>query len=135
MLALSPQLPRAPVALRALWMALRLSDASCRTLWKAMNKSQWASTIAYKQELVVYRATVGTESYARYLAEHLLAPSRILDLLEALVHEGALPRAAVVDMEEAVLAHMTKDGTWLPALARPEPLLDVEVRHGRRLFD
>jgi hypothetical protein len=107
----------------AVWNTVGLPRWQAKRLWQAVAQATWPTTRQYRQQLVVYAGTIGTEAYAKYLSHELVPPARLLWLLEQLVAEQLVTRREVRDAEEAVLKWTTATGTWHPKIAQPDPLV------------
>ena len=78
--------------------------------WQALGRSQHARALAVRQEVLLFDAAPVAEAY--HLVYGVCAPQAVIEVLEALVEEGQLPRSQATAIEEAVLRNIDREGEW-----------------------
>jgi hypothetical protein len=94
------------------WCPLPASQAWLA--WRALSKTQDPLAAAWRQAFVDFDTP--DRVLSRDLVEAFLAkiatPQQLMDLLEGLQAEGTLLKRDAHQVQELVLAHVAKDGTW-----------------------
>jgi len=80
------------------------------TWWWALGRSQHARALAIHQAVLLFDAVPVAEAY--HLVYGVCAPQAVIEVLEALVDEGELPRGQATAIEEAVLRNIDREGEW-----------------------
>jgi hypothetical protein len=80
------------------------------TWWRALGRSHHARALAVHQAVLLFDAAPVAEAY--HLVYGVCAPQAVIEVLEALVDEGQLPRSQVTAIEEAVLRNVDREGEW-----------------------
>ncbi len=78
--------------------------------WQALGRSQHARALAVRQAVLLFDAAPVAEAY--HLVYGVCAPQAVIEVLEALVDEGQLPRSQATAIEEAVLCNIDREGEW-----------------------
>ena len=78
--------------------------------WQALGRSQHARALAVRQAVFLFDAAPVAEAY--HLVYGVCAPQAVIEVLEALVDEGQLPRSQATAIEEAVLRNIDREGEW-----------------------
>ena len=69
-----------------------------------------ARALAVRQAVLLFDAAPVAEAY--HLVYGACVPQAVLEVLEALVDEGQLPRSHATAIEEAVLRNVDREGEW-----------------------
>src|ERR1043166_144762 len=80
------------------------------TWWRALARSHHARALAVRQAVILFDAAPVAEAY--HLVYGVCAPQAVIEVLEALVDEGQLPRGQATAIEEAVLRNVDREGEW-----------------------
>ena len=80
------------------------------TWWHALGRSHHARALAVRQAVLLFDAAPVAEAY--HLVYGVCAPQAVIEVLEALVDEGQLPRSQATAIEEAVLHNVDREGEW-----------------------
>jgi hypothetical protein len=80
------------------------------TWWRALGRSHHACALAVHQAVLLFDAAPVVEAY--HLVYGACAPQAVIEVLEALVDEGQLPRGHATAIEEAVLRNVDREGDW-----------------------
>jgi hypothetical protein len=80
------------------------------TWWRALGRSHHARALAVHQAVLLFDAAPVAEAY--HLVYGVCAPQAVIEVLEALVDEGQLPRSHATAIEEAVLGNVDREGDW-----------------------
>ena len=78
--------------------------------WQALSQSHHPRALAVRQAVLLFDAAPVVEAY--HLLHGVGAPQAVIEVLEALVDEGQLPRSQATAIEEAVLCHVDREGEW-----------------------
>jgi len=78
--------------------------------WRALGHSHHARARAVRQAVLLFDAAPVAEAY--HLVYGVCAPQAVIEVLEALVDEGELPRGQATAIEEAVLRNIDREGEW-----------------------
>jgi len=78
--------------------------------WQALGHSHHARALAVRQAVLLFDAAPVAEAY--HLVYGVCAPQAVIEVLEALVDEGQLPRSQATAIEEAVLRNVDREGEW-----------------------
>jgi len=78
--------------------------------WQALGRSQHAQVMAVRQAVLLFDAAPVAEAY--HLVYGVCAPQAVIEVLEALVDEGQLPRSQATAIEEAVLCNIDREREW-----------------------
>jgi len=78
--------------------------------WQALGHSHHARALAVRQAVLLFDAAPVAEAY--HLVYGVCAPQAVIEVLEALVAEGQLPRSQATAIEEAVLRNVDREGEW-----------------------
>jgi len=88
----------------------RLPASLTRVWWQALSQSRYAQPTALRQAWLLCEGAALADPAS--LVHHTCAPAEVLAAVEALVHERRLARRTATQIEEAVLARVTREGTW-----------------------
>jgi hypothetical protein len=88
----------------------QVPDSLTVTWWRALGRSHHARALAIRQAVLLFDATPVAEAY--HLVYGVCAPQAVIEVLEALVDEGQLPRSHATAIEEAVLRNVDREGEW-----------------------
>jgi hypothetical protein len=80
------------------------------TWWRALGRSHHARALTVHQAVLLFDAAPVAEAY--HLVYGVCAPQAVIEVLEALVDEGQLPRSQATAIEEAVLRNVDREGEW-----------------------
>ena len=80
------------------------------TWWRALGRSHHARALAVHQAVLLFDAAPVAEVY--HLVYSVGAPPAVIEVLEALVDEGQLPRSQATAIEETVLRNVDREGQW-----------------------
>jgi hypothetical protein len=80
------------------------------TWWRALGRSHHGRALAVRQAVLLFDAAPVAEAY--HLVYGVCAPHALIEVLEALVDEGQLPRSQATAIEEAVLRNVDREGEW-----------------------
>ena len=80
------------------------------TWWQALGRSHHARALAVRQAVLLFDAAPVVEAY--HLVYGACVPQAVIEVLEALVAEGQLPRSHATAIEEAVLCNVDREGEW-----------------------
>jgi len=78
--------------------------------WQALGQSHHPRALAVREAVLLYDAAPVAEAY--HLVYGVCAPQAVMEILEALVDEGQLPRSQATTIEEAVLRYVDQEGQW-----------------------
>jgi len=78
--------------------------------WQALGQSQHPRALAVREGVLLFDAAPVAEAY--HLVHGVCAPQAVMEVLEALVDEGQLPRSQATTIEEAVLRYVDSEGQW-----------------------
>ena len=78
--------------------------------WHALGQSHHARALTVRQAVLLFDDAPVVE--AHHLVYGMCAPQAVIEVLEALVDEGQLPRNQATAIEEAVLYHVDREGEW-----------------------
>jgi hypothetical protein len=101
------RIPRILLDLSTFW---GLSSSQTSHIWRALEQTNWSRPAGWKRALAAHgqirvplRAVLGDPRYAPYT---------VVNVVESLVREQRLTRAAAVPIEEHILAKVTDTGQW-----------------------
>ena len=80
------------------------------TWWQSLDHSYHARALAIRQAVLLFDAAPVAEVYS--LVYGVCVPQAVIEVLEALVDEGQLPRSQATAIEEAVLRNVDREGEW-----------------------
>ena len=80
------------------------------TWWRALACSHHARALAVRQAVLFFEAAPVAEAY--HLVYGVCVPQAVIEVLEALVDEGQLPRSQATAIEEALLRNVDREGEW-----------------------
>jgi hypothetical protein len=80
------------------------------TWWRALACSHHARALAVRQAVLLFEAAPVAEAY--HLVYGVCVPQAVIEVLEALVDEGQLPRSQATAIEEALLRNVDREGEW-----------------------
>jgi len=103
----SPAPPRVWGILMDYW---QVPTALAVTWWRALGCSHHARALDVRQGVLLFDDAPVAEAY--HLVYGVCAPQAVIEVLEALVDEGQLPRSQATAIEEAVLRHVDREGEW-----------------------
>jgi hypothetical protein len=110
------RIPRILQDLSTFW---GLSLTQTYDIWRALEHAHWSRPAGWKWALTAHdQARV---RLPMVLGDPRYAPYAILTVVEALVHEQRLSRAAAAQIEERVLAKVTDTGQWRGMPTAPCP--------------
>ncbi len=72
--------------------------------WQALGQSHHPRALAVREAVLLFDAAPVAEAY--HLVYGVCAPQAVMEILEALVDEGQLPRSQATTIEEAVLCYV-----------------------------
>src|SRR6266481_6366426 len=75
--------------------------------WRALSRSHHPRALAVRQAVLLFDAAPVAEAY--HLVYGVCAPQAVMEVLEALVDEGQLPRSQATTIEEAVLRYVDQE--------------------------
>ena len=78
--------------------------------WQALGQSHHPRALAVREAVLLFDAAPVAE--AHHLVYGVCAPQAVMEILEALVDEGQLPRSQATTIEEAVLRYVDQEGQW-----------------------
>ena len=87
-----------------------MPDSLAVTWWQALSRSHHTRALAVRQAVLLFDAAPVAEVYS--LVYGVCAPQAVIEVLEALVDEGQLPRSQATAIEEAVLCHVDREDEW-----------------------
>ena len=88
----------------------QVPESLAATWWRALGCSHHARALAIHQAVLLFDAAPVAEAY--HLVYGVCAPQAVIEVLEALVGEGQLPRSHATAIEEAVLRNVDREGEW-----------------------
>jgi hypothetical protein len=88
----------------------RLPAALTRLWWQALSQSRYTQPQALRQAGLLWEGTSLADPAA--VVHQTCAPVEVVAVLEALVHEGRLSRQRATQVEEHLLARVTREGHW-----------------------
>src|SRR4030095_1351185 len=88
----------------------QVPESLAATWWRALGCSHHARALAIHQAVLLFGA--GPVGAACHLVYGVCAPQAVIEVLEALVGEGQLPRSHATAIEEAVLRNVDREGEW-----------------------
>jgi hypothetical protein len=93
-----------------------LSEAARAQWWTALNQAQTPKPVAWVRQLLFYDARPSwnhaPDAEQAYILRSM-APTVVVDALEALVEEGLLSRQRGSALQDAVLTCVNRDGQWI----------------------
>jgi hypothetical protein len=98
---------------RIFWAFTRywqLRPAMARHWWTALSQATYSTPVSWRHTLQYHNS--GTLGDRHALIHKTCSPAEVVDVVEALVHEGCLTRQQGNDLEQAILACVTAHGTW-----------------------
>jgi len=87
-----------------------LPAALTRAWWQALSQSRYAQPTALRQAWLLWEGAPIADPAS--LVHGTGAPAEVIAAVEALVHEGRLSRLLASQVEECLLARVTREGTW-----------------------
>jgi hypothetical protein len=88
----------------------RLPAALTRAWWQALSQSRYTQPQALRQAWLLWEGAPIADPAS--LVYGTCAPAEVCAVIEALVHEGTLPRQLATQIEEVLLARATREGRW-----------------------
>ncbi len=82
-----------------------------RAWWWALTHAQGTKAVTFCQLLLLHNAVNLTATTQTLLAGSF-APTRVIGALESLVDEALLPRGEANAVENLILVHVSREGTW-----------------------
>jgi hypothetical protein len=92
-------------------------------LWRALGRTQDPLAVAWRQAFCDFEAPnrlLGRDLVEAFLRQ-VATPQQLMALVEQLEHEGTLLRRDAHQLEERILGHVAKDGTWKHQQGRKQP--------------
>jgi hypothetical protein len=92
-------------------------------LWRAILKAEWSAAVAWRQAFLDFEKpnrVLSRDVVEDFLGE-IASPKNLMGLLEALKQEKMLIRHDTHRLEERILRHVAKDGTWKHQRGRRQP--------------
>jgi hypothetical protein len=87
-----------------------LPAALTRVWWQALSQSRYAPPTARRQAWLLWEGAPMADPAS--LVHGTGAPTEVIAAVEALVHERRLARRTATQIEDALLARVTREGTW-----------------------
>jgi hypothetical protein len=88
----------------------RLSEGQASRFWHALSQSQDPVVRSWRQRLLVFPAT--RRSHPWHDIRLFTTPATVVEVLESLIAEGALPSREARQIEEHILGRVDRDGRW-----------------------
>jgi len=104
------QVPAFPATASAEGAQFNVPPSLAVTWWQALGRSHHARALAIRQAVLLFDAAPVAEAY--HLVYGACVPQAVIEVLEALVDEGQLPRSHATAIEEAVLRNVDREGEW-----------------------
>src|SRR5262245_31227429 len=109
-----------------LWHTVRrlfdLDAATAHAWWDALTVTTRPQAVSWRQRILFYDTRPSwnrePEAVQRYLLRSML-PKEMVDVVEALVEEGQLPRRTGTLIQELIMARMTAAGGWHDNVREP----------------
>jgi hypothetical protein len=88
----------------------RLPASLTRTWWSALSQSRYAQPTALRQAWLLWEGAPMADPSS--VVQQTCAPVEVLAAVEALVHERRLARRTATQIEDHLLARVTREGQW-----------------------
>jgi hypothetical protein len=120
------ELPFAYERLAAVW---ELSQDQRDRLWLALVGSAEPVVAQWRHRLRAMPVDEAKQGTASALRQRFGTPAQVVDLLETLYEGGQLSRRETTAMEESILQHVDRYGTWRVSGRIEDPPLERSINH------